>query len=517
MTDSALFNPLRKDSVTKSDWVLLAVFTVLGAALRMYKLDFQSFWLDELTSWWTAQHDSVFEVVRRGIREHPHPPGYHIVLHYFVRVFGDSESSLRSLSVLTGILSVPAMFTLSLRLYSLKEARLASGLIAFMVLPVYLSQEARMYSGLLLLSILTTLSWTYLVDALRMEGVRVAKTAIGYFALACVTAYWHYFGLFMVGLQGLILFAVLIRRPRAVARAIGLYLLVAISYLPWIPSMLTHLRTPNDAHPFPASPLQIAFRDYLASLYSYKSPDLTGARICASVTMVLFAGMCVFGMYSLYKNDRSRAKRDAVAIRGGFLAAWLLAPFLFAYMASISGSSIYTIKNLIVSFPVVLLLLAHGIVGLASRPKVQLACALALPIAALFQLTVVSSFYKVPFRTQFREAAAVVVANEALTPNSLIVCAGYSPHYFDYYLSHAGSDRKVDLLASKEGDIPAFEEAVRAKRPEHIWYLSAAPYPDKPFLEYLTKNFEALGTQTFLRTEVLILQPKPGFFGKPES
>ncbi len=57
----------------------------------------QSLWRDEAFSVWITQ-DSLGEVIRRTGGDF-NPPLYYILLHFWMRIFGRSEVTLRSLSL----------------------------------------------------------------------------------------------------------------------------------------------------------------------------------------------------------------------------------------------------------------------------------------------------------------------------------------------------------------------------------------------------------------------------------
>jgi len=52
-----------------------------------------------------------------------HPPFYYVLLHYWITVFGTSESAVRLLSALFGVLAIPMIYLVSRQLFD-KEAGL---------------------------------------------------------------------------------------------------------------------------------------------------------------------------------------------------------------------------------------------------------------------------------------------------------------------------------------------------------------------------------------------------------
>ena len=115
--------------------LLLILF--LALILRLVSLN-QSLWLDEGIQWWAVTTFPLKHLITEYIKGDFNPPLFHIILYFWVKIFGDSEIALRLPSVLFGLGTV--WFTY--KLGGLKAALLA----ATAPLLIYYSQEARMYS-----------------------------------------------------------------------------------------------------------------------------------------------------------------------------------------------------------------------------------------------------------------------------------------------------------------------------------------------------------------------------------
>ena len=131
--------------------LLLALFVLLAFALRVLRLDFQPLWWDEGYSVWFATHPlgQMAALTAQDI----HPPLYYALLHGWIGLFGAGPVSLRLLSVLFGVLAIPAIYLAGRRMLSHRAALLAAFLLAISPLHVYYSQEVRMYGLVALLSI----------------------------------------------------------------------------------------------------------------------------------------------------------------------------------------------------------------------------------------------------------------------------------------------------------------------------------------------------------------------------
>ncbi|NJO48540.1 MAG: hypothetical protein HC840_02585 [Leptolyngbyaceae cyanobacterium RM2_2_4] len=96
--------------------------------------------LDSNRDFWLAMYLA-------GIEDAQHPPLYYAIARWWVQVFGNSISAIRSLSVFSSLLVFPCLYWLCLELF---ESRLVGGvaiaLVAVSPFQVLFAQEAREYS-----------------------------------------------------------------------------------------------------------------------------------------------------------------------------------------------------------------------------------------------------------------------------------------------------------------------------------------------------------------------------------
>src|SRR5919112_3417645 len=221
----------------------LVATLLLAGSLRFYGLEIQSLWNDELLSWDSANRDTLYEVIEGllAVEQEVHPPGYFVLLHFIEEYFGESEWVLRFPSAVAGVLSVLVIYLLGRRLYSPREGLIAALLTAVLQTPVYFSQEARTYSLLLLFSMLATYFWVALVRDLAYRSRVSVYEALGYILSAAAASYLHYFGLYLIGLQGLGAALLFVRRIRPLGYISLIYGLILFAYLPWLLVVLSDL------------------------------------------------------------------------------------------------------------------------------------------------------------------------------------------------------------------------------------------------------------------------------------
>ena len=122
--------------------LLLTLF--VGLLLRLISID-QSLWLDEATTALAAKMP-LADIFTKFLPGDFHPPLYYLLMKGWGSLFGLSEISLRTPSVIFGILTIYFIYLIAKKIFDTKTARIASILAATSGLLIYYSQEARMYS-----------------------------------------------------------------------------------------------------------------------------------------------------------------------------------------------------------------------------------------------------------------------------------------------------------------------------------------------------------------------------------
>jgi hypothetical protein len=136
------------------EYLVLALITVLGAALRLYRLD-TDLWIDEIGSLEYAMSVTVGELFRTFSS-----PNQHLVNSLLelasVRLFGEHDWSVRLPAALFGIATIPAMYWLARAILGGWQSLAVAFLTAVSYHHVWFSQNARGYSGYLLFCVLAT-------------------------------------------------------------------------------------------------------------------------------------------------------------------------------------------------------------------------------------------------------------------------------------------------------------------------------------------------------------------------
>jgi mannosyltransferase len=172
-------------------WLAPAIIVLLALFLRLYRLDDQSLWDDEVFSL-SASQLSIRQMHPILVEDVVHPPLHYYVLHVWSKVVGATAFDARLLSVIFGTLAVALIYLLAKYLFDSKTASLSALLLAVSQISIQFSQEARPYAQILFLSLCATYLF---IRALRERSALFWWLAVGSIVLTIQT---HYFGLFLL-------------------------------------------------------------------------------------------------------------------------------------------------------------------------------------------------------------------------------------------------------------------------------------------------------------------------------
>jgi len=223
----------------RNNFLWLGAVVVLGAMLRFVFLGNHSLWVDELFSLLYARLNTADLLAQVGQNDN-HPPLYYLLLNFWIRMTGESEFAIRSLSALFGVLAVVVTYGLGRLLYNERIALSAALLLAVSKFAIYYSQEARMYSQLMFLGPLSAYCFWRLVHTPRPGSLAA------YVLSTALLLYTQSYGLFIVIAQNAYLLLVRLLnlqdslriKPRTwVWAQFG----VALLFLPWINVLATRI------------------------------------------------------------------------------------------------------------------------------------------------------------------------------------------------------------------------------------------------------------------------------------
>jgi mannosyltransferase len=217
----------------------LLVLMGLSVWLRTHAIT-AKFWIDEGLSVGIAHHD-VFSIPG-VLRKDGSPPLYYMLLNVWMGVVGgDGESRTHALSVLCATLTIPCGWWLGRRMFGERAGWATAGLCATLPFLTYYAQETRMYALVALLGLCSTGAFAI------AYGTRDRRAIPAFSVLTALTLYTHNWGLFLAVGMG-VAFLVLWRataadeRPGFFRDGLLGFGLLALLYLPWIPTLISQAR-----------------------------------------------------------------------------------------------------------------------------------------------------------------------------------------------------------------------------------------------------------------------------------
>lgn len=242
------------DNDPKPKTIWLIPILILGGILRYYNNTAVALWHDEAFSALYIRYPLKEMMYRIGLDVHP--PLYYWILKLWAMIFGSGLLSLRSLSILFGLLTVYAGYLFVKEAFKNERLAILAGLLlAINPFQIQYSLEARMYT---LGTFLILLSSYLLVRALNSN-----KTSVWLAYAACTAAcfYTHYFLFFSVAAQGLYFlyylwqqkkFSLNYKKDSLTLNGLGSYLLSLIIFAPWVPTLLVQVKRVENAFWIPA-------------------------------------------------------------------------------------------------------------------------------------------------------------------------------------------------------------------------------------------------------------------------
>src|SRR3954462_4668280 len=213
----------------------LGALVVIALLLRSPELGI-GFGIDEGLSVGIA--DRPLGDIPHALQQDGSPPLYYMLLHFWLDIAGRSEQGVRALSLLCGLLAIPAAWWAGKAIWrSAKAAWFAAILMAFNPFLAEYSQEARMYSMVALLAIPATACFlrAYALDEPRRKpwiaGFAIGEAAALYthnwpiFLAAAAAAAWAVLGVM----------APAERRRELLRDGLLGFGGAAVLYLPWVP------------------------------------------------------------------------------------------------------------------------------------------------------------------------------------------------------------------------------------------------------------------------------------------
>lgn len=143
------------------------IIILFGSVLRLWNINFDDLWFDEIISFWLSDPSRNFiESLTLHYETDVAPFTYHLILKFFFSLFGYKTEIARIISGVFGCLSILSLAYLVKILGCSRAYNFCLYLAGFNIFLISYSQEVRFYS---ILFFFTTLSIIYFIKSLKKE------------------------------------------------------------------------------------------------------------------------------------------------------------------------------------------------------------------------------------------------------------------------------------------------------------------------------------------------------------
>lgn len=398
-------------------YVALLGMILMGDVLRVWGLDAQSLWRDEVDTVRFATQP-LPDLLAMFVTPGHNGPLYYLIMRPWILYFGHVDYALRYASVLVGLFAIPLTFQVLRRWIGDASAMLAAMLVAASPYVIWYAQELRMYAFVLVIVLAATWCWT--------EALWRGRPLfwLPYVGLISAGIYMHFLVALLIPTHVItsLLFPGLLRRGWR--GWVAAYAAFALPYIPlaWWQEKLLFSPTFRTGHPFVPWP-QMIYK--LLTVFSVgvhvvpmPKPLPPNARLVPLVFLAL-AGLFI----------RGRCKGARVIARLALLL-WFLLPVTGLYLISLE-LPLFTERYLIWTLPAV-----YGLAAIGARalPRAWGKPALALVLL----LFVVGIGYQVhnPVKPDMRGATRYVEAARE-DGDIVLLHLGYLIHSYLYYAPDA--------------------------------------------------------------------------------
>lgn len=461
---------------------ILVLILLLSALIYIYKIDLLSLNCDELFTINIVNLSSISEVIYEGNIRDTHPPLYHFLLFFFVKIFGNTEFGIRLFSSFCGILSIFFVFILAKKLFSVNEGIISSLIMIFSTYLLYVNQFARNYALFLLLSILTFIFFVNIIKNIDKKSVFNIDSFL-YVFFSVLNIYTHYFALLLLANQLLFLF--MFYRKKSIKFLLFFSAMIFLLYLPWIrfiekKSVVTldtnYLKWLNDC-----------------VFFNYKYKLLFVVFLISPILCILIEKIFQKkSLSSIVKNFRYEL----------FLLFFCMVPYVLLFFINRYMFNCYSERYIVFLIPVYIILISRGITLLFRNFILQVSMVSFIVLTLSFNLF----NYKVHSFTGFycddpRGAIKCISEIYKLNRDKDMEIMLVGVHFFDFYISKYLNNLSKDKITiidwrkcNVDNDIVAF---LKQKQPKYVLTVNSCHTNflqtnyDIIFQEHFNQDFDA--------------------------
>jgi uncharacterized membrane protein len=443
------------------DNIILSIIVVIGIMLRMYNLEYQSPWGDELYTMINTTTDKSFYDIFQNLKIDVHPPLYYYIVHIFNFIFGNTLFSARIVSVILGVFGFYGIYLLGKELFNKKAATIAVSLLAVNYFHIYHSQEARMYC---MMFFTTAMSFLFLIKFIKKPTL---KSALLHSIFACLMIYTQFFALFTLLAQYLILLYFLIKPIQITQKKFFVYSLISgvVTAILYIPSWIIFFSASKRDSFWIPIPEKDVYTVMFKEFFGFAEIPL----------MICLLAVIYFFIKLFQRSEKEKFKINPIEEKQTFaffiIFVWIMVTLIIPLIMSFINLPMIVSRYFINILPALLLLVAAGL-NYIKNDLVKVTLIVTFLIFSYSDLVFVKAFYRGIMKTQYREVC-LYVKDKHVKDEPIYSSFEY---YMSYYLKEK-DNHKVDKLSLNEIAAMNISES---KTISPFWYLDIGSAPDVP-------------------------------------
>lgn len=472
-----------ENKISKSVLVMLYMAALIASVVTISVLFMmkESLRLDEAQSIWQTSHTlgGTLEIVAQDV----HMPMYHVLLHYWMIIFGTGVEAVRSMSLVFFVACIPVLYLLSRTILNRGWSLVVITLFALSPFMNWYGSEARMYTLLTFFALLSQYFYVRILQGKQGWG--------GYALTAIIGAYSHYFFMFTLAAQAI--FFLLNRKkfaPGSLKRFIATAVGVVIAISPWIYYFVSEGAAGNTRPQLP-TPSSIDFFNVFSQFFFGFQTDAVNTIILSSWPILVI--LAFFTVKRRLKFDSTifyLLAAGLLPIMLAFALSYVITPFFLGRYMMPAVAPLYLVAIWLVSqYPKKL---AFSVVG-----------TWLVVVGSMFVLQMSSPLN--PVREDYKLAAQYVDDNSDFN-DVVVLTSPFTVYPFEYYYKGDNQIRTLPIWNRQTpGGLPPFDEAKlgeevdKLKENHDYVYLLASydqGYQDQ-VVNYFINRYERTDTQEY--------------------
>lgn len=473
--------PMNRD-ILKSKLVPVFI-TLIAGLLRFYNIGTRSLWLDEGITVNLAW-DSVKNIILNRSSTGIHPPLYFIFMHFWIKIFSDSEIGLRSFSSVFSILSVPIIFLITSRIFDLPTAVIASLLFAFSPFQIYYSQEARMYPLVTFLSLLS-LYLLYRWNENRSESDK--KFLIPIVILNVMSLYTHIYSTLLIALENAFIFFTNFKDWNRLKRWIVYQVIIILLFSPWI-YVIVRDKTPEIYQGKQTLTLSVIKNSFIELNLGYARSIFTENFL--EYIFYFFLVILIIGLLPSYREKRGLL----------LIVLYVFIPFFLLILISFN-KSFFSARYLSPFLPGYFILLARGIRRFRFYPFIVL---ILLLILGVDSLAIYNYYNRLDFISSPWRKLVEYMHSRDIDNTVVLITAPQMYRVFSYY----NRDKIPYVPIDAFGNVPV--DIYRGTYPyKRVWLVLAGEEGSDPrgkIKSWLDTNYQKLDGIEYYRLKAYLYE-----------